>query len=272
MISTSSTAVDTTQIGDYIFRMAYRDDFQGPTIARYAYDDLDARRAAVFRQQDDNYSFGLAGFMIDAFEALGGEVAIFDFVANTVDFSAQLSDLRTYNPDVIFYAAFCAEGASLLPQLRQQGFEQRVIGADAIDDSQCPTGGGAAFDGVVHTGFAPPELLEGEARERAEEFRTLFDAAYPDAADFNGFTLAGADSYYVLVEAIRVANAVDSVAVREALSMITDFPGVSGDITYAGTDGSPLDRTIAFIEYQVRSSDDYEQVPIAAIQTGTDDE
>jgi branched-chain amino acid transport system substrate-binding protein len=43
--------------------------------ARYAADDLGAERATVFRQKDDDYGFGLAGF--------------------------------------------CAEGASLMPQLRQ---------------------------------------------------------------------------------------------------------------------------------------------------------
>ena len=36
MISTSSTNPATTQIGDYIFRMAYTDDFQGRLAADYA--------------------------------------------------------------------------------------------------------------------------------------------------------------------------------------------------------------------------------------------
>ncbi len=36
MVSPSSTANDTTQIGDYIFRMAYNDAFHGATAAGYA--------------------------------------------------------------------------------------------------------------------------------------------------------------------------------------------------------------------------------------------
>src|SRR6056297_681884 len=69
MISTSSTNPATTQIGEHIFRMAYTDDFQGRVAARYAANDLGAERAIVFRQQDDDYSFGLAGFFAEEFEA-----------------------------------------------------------------------------------------------------------------------------------------------------------------------------------------------------------
>ena len=52
MISTSSTNPATTQVGDFIFRMAYTDDFQGKVAARYAINDLDAQSAIIFRQQD----------------------------------------------------------------------------------------------------------------------------------------------------------------------------------------------------------------------------
>lgn len=255
MISTSSTNPATTQIGDHIFRMAYTDDFQGKVAARYARDELGAERAIVFRQQDDDYSFGLAGFFAEEFEALGGETIVLDFVANTVDFSAQINDARGFDADVIYYSGFCAEGASLMPQLRRQGFDQQILGADASDDSQCPTGGGEAFDGYIFTGFGGPEVLTGEAAERATEFAEFFDVVFPDATDFNGFTLAGADSYNVLVQAIANAGSDDPDAVLEALQNLEGYPGVSGEITYAGTDGTPADRTIGFFEYAVPGAD-----------------
>jgi branched-chain amino acid transport system substrate-binding protein len=255
MISTSSTNPATTQIGDHIFRMAYTDDFQGKVAARYARDDLGAERAIVFRQQDDDYSFGLAGFFAEEFEALGGETIVLDFVANTVDFSAQINDARGFDADVIYYSGFCAEGASLMPQLRRQGFDQQILGADASDDSQCPTGGGDAFDGYIFTGFGGPDVLSDAAAERATEFGAFFDVVFPDAADFNGFTLAGADSYNVLVEAIANAGSDDPDAVLEALQNLEGYAGVSGEITYAGTDGTPADRTIGFFQYAVPGAD-----------------
>ena len=270
MISTSSTNPATTQIGDYIFRMAYTDDFQGRLAADYAFDDLGAQRAAVFRQQDDDYSFGLAGFFDEEFQNLGGETLVLDYVANTVDFSAQLNDLRGFEPDVIYFAGFCAEGASLLPQLRQQGFDQQVLAADASDDSQCPVGGGEAFDGVLFTAFGTPEQLSDEAATRAREFQTFFDEVAPAGTDFNGFTLAAADSYSVLVEAISQADSAENAAVQNALANITGYAGVSGDITYAGTDGTPANRTIGVFEYVVPADNEqgWDKTPLFGLTTG----
>lgn len=270
MISTSSTNPATTQIGEYIFRMAYTDDFQGRVAARYAADDLDASRAIVFRQQDDDYSFGLAGFFAEEFEALGGETITLDYVSNTVDFSAQINDARGFDADVIYYSGFCAEGASLMPQLRQQGFDQQILGADASDDSQCPVGGGEAFDGYVFTGFGGPEVLSGAAAERATDFAAFFEMVFPNASDFNGFTLAGADSYNVTVQAIANAGSDEVGATLEALQNLEGYPGVSGGITYAGTDGTPADRTIGFFSYEVPGADggEWSSTSLFGLSTG----
>ena len=270
MISTSSTNPATTQIGDYIFRMAYTDDFQGKVAARYAVNDLGASTAIVFRQQDDDYSFGLAGFFADEFTALTGNApVVVDFVASTVDFTAQINDILGVPADVIYYSGFCAEGVALMPALKAAGFEQQLVGADASDSSECPTGGGEAFDGYLFTGFGGPDVLGDEAARRATDFEAFFRVAFPDAADFNGFTLAGADSLNVMAEAFSNAGSTDVDAIRDALAALEGFPGVSGEITYAGTDGTPTDRTIAFFEYQVPADNDQGWASVSQFGIGT---
>ena len=254
MITPSSTNNATTQIGDYIFRVAYNDEFQGAVAAEYLYgDDVGARRVAVFRQQDDDYSFGLAGFFDDAFRAAGGETSVVDYTAGTVDFAAQINDIRAFNPDAIYVPGFCPELASLVPQLLQQGFTAQLkMGGDGTDDAQCPDGGGAAFNGFRFTAFAEPAQLSSdpEAAERAEAFRTSFDESQPDGT-FNGFTLAGADAYNVIVAAVEAAGTAETDAVRDSLAALENYPGVSGPITFAGTDGTPANRIMGFFEYQI---------------------
>ncbi|WP_456409607.1 ABC transporter substrate-binding protein [Oceanithermus sp.] len=265
MISTSSTNPQTTQIGDYIFRMAYTDDFQGKLAAAYVVKDLGAKKVAIFRQIDDDYSYGLAGFFDETAKKLGAKTLVQDFVANTVDFTAQLNNIRSFKPDAIYYSGFCAEGAPFMKQLREQGFDQQVIGADASDDPQCPEGAGAAFDGYIFTGFATPNLIpDPEAKKRAEAFKAKYFEVFKDAkpGDFNGFVLAGADAYNVLVAAIKAAGTTDVKAVRDALADIEHFPGVSGDITYKGTDGTPKDRTIGFYQYKVKSASDWTKIEL----------
>jgi branched-chain amino acid transport system substrate-binding protein len=257
MITPSSTNPATTQIGDYIFRVAYNDEFQGEIAANYLYNDEGARRVAVFRQQDDDYSFGLAGFFDEAFRALGGETVVVDYTGGTVDFAAQLNDVRAFNPDAFYLPGFCPELASLLPQLRQQGFaEQVLMGGDGTDDAQCPEGGGEVFNGFLFTAFAEPEQLtaDPEVAERAEAFSTFFAENQPDGT-FNGFTLAGADAYNVLVAAIEAAGSTEPAEVQAALAELTDYPGVTGSITFASTDGTPSNRILGFFEYQVPGED-----------------
>ncbi len=269
MISTSSTNPATTQVGDYIYRMAYTDDFQGKVTARYAFNDLGASSAIVFRQQDDDYSFGLAGFFVDEFNALGGETVVVDFVANTVDFTSQINDIIGLPADIIYFTGFCAEGVAAITQLKNAGFDQQLLGADASDDSQCPIGGGEAFDGYLFTGFGGSSVLSGEAAQRATDFEAFFRVVFPDAADFNGYTLAGADSLNVMAEAFSRAGSTDVDAINAALAALDGFPGVSGEITYAGTDGTPADRTIAFFEYQVPADNDQGWASIAKFGIGT---
>lgn len=264
MVSTGSTNPATTQIGDYIFRIPYTDQFQGAVAAQYAYNDAGARKAAIFRQQDDDYSVGLASFFQDSFKTLGGASTMLDYTANTVDFSAQINNLRSFGPDYIYYSGFCAEAASLVPQLRQQGFGQAILGGDASDDSQCPEGGGAAFEGFTFTSFGEPEVLSGAAAERAAEFRTAFEQSYT-LDHFTGFTLSGADAYKVIVQAISDAGSTDHAAVRDALANLKDFPGVSGDITYVGTDGTPANRVMGLYAYEFAADGSWDKVILKGI-------
>lgn len=270
MISTGSTNPATTQIGDYIFRIPYTDVFQGSVAAQYAYEDVGARKVAIFRQQDDDYSVGLTGFFQEAFEAMGGETIVVDFTANTVDFSAQINNLRAFQPDMIYYTGFCAEAASLVPQLRRQGFDQPILGGDASDDSQCPEGGGVAFDGFTFTSFGGPEILSGPSGERAAEFAEAFSQVYPDTV-VTGFVLSGADAYFVTHEAIEKAGTTEAAAVRDALASLEGYAGVSGEITYVGTDGTPANRVMALYRYDVQENGDWEKVVLRGISLNEQD-
>ncbi len=255
MISNGSTNPATTQVGDHIFRMTYTDDYQGRLAARYLAEDRGFENVAIFRQQDDDYSFGLANFFDEEFRALGGNTIILDYVSFTVDFSSQVNDLQGFDVDAFYFSGFCAEGASLIPLLRNQGYDQLVIGADAADDSQCPEAGGVAFDGFMFTGFGTAEVLEGEAAERASEFGEFFRENMPQATDFNGWTLSGADSFNAIQAAIEDAGSIESDAVLASLQALDMYPGVSGDITFLGTDGTPADRMVAFFELAVPGED-----------------
>ena len=61
MISPSSTNPEVTAIGDYIFRVCFIDPFQGAVMAKFATEDLKAKKVGVMKDPSSDYSVGLAG-------------------------------------------------------------------------------------------------------------------------------------------------------------------------------------------------------------------
>src|SRR5204863_7008229 len=74
MISPASTNERVTAIGDYIFRVCFIDPFQGEVLAKFAYNDLKARKVAVLKDVQQDYSVGLTDAIHTTFAALGGQV------------------------------------------------------------------------------------------------------------------------------------------------------------------------------------------------------
>src|SRR3954462_5427485 len=72
MIATGATNPKVTQTGNYIFRVCFIDDFQGTVMAKFAKDDLKAKRVAVLTSVSSAYSVGLAKYFKETFLAAGG--------------------------------------------------------------------------------------------------------------------------------------------------------------------------------------------------------
>ena len=56
MISPSSTNPKVTQVGDYIFRMCFLDDFQGRVMAQFVADSLKLKKVAILKDVKSDYS------------------------------------------------------------------------------------------------------------------------------------------------------------------------------------------------------------------------
>ena len=64
MITPASTNERVTQVGDYIFRVCFIDPFQGEVLAKFAYNDLKARKVAVLKDIQQDYSVGLTDSVV----------------------------------------------------------------------------------------------------------------------------------------------------------------------------------------------------------------
>ena len=103
MITPASTNEKVTAVGDYIFRVCFIDPFQGEVLAKFAYNDLKARRAAILTDIQQDYSVGLTAAVTEHFKAPAGRCcAPVSYSSGDADFRAVLTQIRSQKPDAIF--------------------------------------------------------------------------------------------------------------------------------------------------------------------------
>ena len=224
MVSGWATNPLVTQKKKYIFRTCFIDPFQGAVAARFAYDTLKARKAAVLIDVSRDYSVGLANFFIKAFTKLGGKV-----VAKTMyshgdqEFSAQLGMIKSRRPDLVYLPGYLPELPLIVRQAREMGLEQPFLGGDAAQADEVIKIGGPAVEGLYLTTHFDEEGVTTPAGKRyAAEYRKKFAKA-PDALGALGY-----DAYNVVLDAIARAGSLDPEAVTRALEHTRGFAGVCG--------------------------------------------
>ena len=247
VIGTSCTNPLVTQGKQYSFRACFIDPYQGAAAATYAIKNLNAKKAAILMDVSNDYAVGLAGFFGKSFTKLGGEVVTkTKYSSGDQDFTAQLTEIISKKPDVLFIPAYFAEGGIIMKQARELGATFRIMGADAMDNPETVAIAGKAADGFLHTTFPyDPSLpdLSPEAKKFTEEWAK----AYPKK-EVNVNAALGYTSYMMFMDAIKRAGKVDSQAITDALAKTKDMPTPLGSLTLNATHDAEM--PVGVIEIQ----------------------
>lgn len=226
MITPSSTNPKVTQVGDFIFRVCFIDPFQGEVMAKFAYNTLKIKRAAILRDIKNDYSVGLADYFKDIFTKLGGQiVADESYSEGDIDFRAQLTSVKTKNPETIFVPGYYTEVGLLVRQARDLGFKIPIIGGDGWDSPKLVEIGGKALNGCYYSNHYSPE----DTSQIIQNFVKEFQAKYNEIPD--AMAPLGYDAAMILFEAIKKAGSTDGAKVKEIIAQTQDYPGITGKIT-----------------------------------------
>lgn len=230
MMGTSCTNPLVTQGKKYIFRVCFIDPFQGAGAATYAFKDLDMKKAALLIDVANDYSVGLASFFKQSFTKLGGEVvASLNYQSGDQDFTAQLQEIISKEPDVMFIPSYFAEGAIIMKQAKELGANFKIMGGDAMDNPEITAIGGNAVEGFMHTTF-PYDPSMPDMNPVAAKFTEGWNKIHPEK-DPNVNAALGYDSYMIILDAITRAGSAEPQAITDALSATKDFVGVTGTTT-----------------------------------------
>jgi branched-chain amino acid transport system substrate-binding protein len=224
MMAISSTNPKVTEIGDYIFRICFIDPFQGAVLAKFARDSLKARRVALLTSTNSPYSVGLSAVLRERFTALGGEiVAEQKFAEGDKDFRAQLTAIRTAQPDVIAATGFYTEAALICIQARSLGLNVPVIGGDGWEAPQLTELGGKAVEGTYYSTYFSADNNAPEVQSFVKRYQARWNNERPE-----GVSALGYDAMYLIAGAMERIGTADSAKLRDALAATKNFSGVTG--------------------------------------------
>ena len=234
VIGTSCTNPLVTEGKKYYFRACFIDPYQGAGAATYAFKNLNAKKAAILKDVANDYAVGLASFFNRSFKKLGGDVvANLNYNSGDQDFTAQLTEIISKKPEVLFIPAYFAEGAIIMKQARELGADFRIMGGDAMDNPETVNIGGSAVEGFLHTTF-PYDMNMPNMNAMAKQFTDNWKATYPDKEP-NVNAALGYTCYMMFMKAIETAGSDDREAITKALAELKDFPAVTGLLTINAT-------------------------------------
>ncbi len=246
MITPSSTNPKVTQVGDYIFRMCFLDDFQGQTMARFALENLGLKKVAILKDVKSDYSVGLAQYFTDAFTKGGGKIVGEQaYQAGDQDFSAALTAIKARNPDAIFIPGYYTEVGLIARKARELGITVPLLGGDGWESEKLLEIGGDALNGSYYSNHwaldKPDSVLQGFLDAYRAQFKSDPDAigglAY-DAAQvlFQAMGKLAADDpkTFAALGSAKAGTPERKAALaklRDLIAATKDFPGVTGTIT-----------------------------------------
>ena len=229
-VAVSATNPNVTKGNPFYFRVCFLDPFQGTVNASYAFNTLKAKKVAIIREVSNDYSVGLAKFFVDEFVKLAGDpaavVATSDYNTGDQDFTAQLTNIKKFEPDVIFAPGNYTESALIIKQARALGMTAQFLGGDTWDMVAFQQVGGEAVEGATFSTFFANDVPINKTSEAfLKSFRDEYKKEPPAVAAL------GYDAYLVVLDAIKRANSAEPEKIREALTQTKDLEGSAGSIT-----------------------------------------
>ncbi len=225
-ISPSSTNPDYTLKGyKTTFRVVAHDGQQGPTLGRFALDNLKAKTIAVI---DDSTAYGQG--LADNFEATvkagGAKVVAREHTTDKdTDFKAILTKIKGRNPDLIMFGGIDPQAGPMKKQMAELGIKARFIGGDGMQTPNFIKLAGDAAEGTIASiPGLPKEKMPGGTAFLAK-FKAKFNA------EVELFAPMGYDAVMVLIEAMKRAGSSDPAKFLAEVGK-TDYKGVIGPIAF----------------------------------------
>jgi len=220
-----SITLNKGEVQDYVFRSCFQDSFQGVILAKYATETLDANKVAILGDNSSDYATGLKKAFKGEYK--GEIVAEENFTKGDKDFQAALTKIKKTDFDALYLPGYYEEAGLIIKQAREMGIEQPILGADGFgDEKMIKLAGAENVNNVLYTGhFSALAPANDTVKPFIKDFKDKYGK---EPSTFNALSY---DAVFMIKQAIEDQDSADSADIREGLTKLKDFKGVTGNIS-----------------------------------------
>jgi len=254
MISPTSTSVELSGVGKYIFRTVPSDRFAGSTLASYMLNKLNKQNAAVFFNSESNYSKSLKDvFTTTVFGEGGKVVSEYDFAKSNFNAAEAVKEAMELEAEVLMLAPNSGTLEQALFVVQVNDGRLPMLAGDSVYKFKTLQIGGKDAEGMV---LAVPWHILGDP-----------DAEFPKVAN----RLWGAEVSWRTALAYDATQALIAGLKREPtrkgiqetlLASGFSVPGAGGEIRFLPSGDRNQKVQLVTIKPGTRSGSDYEFVPV----------
>ena len=170
--------------------------------ARFAAEELEAKKAAVLYDIASAYNQGIAEVFKEVFEENGGEVVAFEaYTTDETDFGPYLANIQASGADVLFLPNYIDHVPLQIQQARQAGLNIPIIGSDSwggFDFSDY----NKEFEGT----FYSTHWHQDSNAKKSLEFVKLFQENYPQQEEVFATAALTFDAVNLILHAMETQN------------------------------------------------------------------
>ena len=239
VLGVSNTAGGITEIGDFIFRNSLTEAVVIPNTMKVAKEKLGLKKVVLFYGNDDAFTKSGADVFRKVLQAEGIQIlGEQTFAKGDRDFSPQLTQIKSQNPDAIVCSALVEEASGIVSQARQLGIPKtvRIIGGNGFNSPALIKNAGEASEGVI-VGAAWNISSTSPLNVKFVDDYTKKYNRPPD--QFAAQAFAGV---HIAYQAAKAAGTADNrKAIRDAMVKIKALDTLLGKFSF--TEGRDADHT-----------------------------
>lgn len=239
---------DDGNVHPFVYRTSWPNAFQGAGIAKFGYENLDAKKMVVLYDNSSDYGTGLYDNFKEGYE---GEIVHTEtFTPEMNDFSAIIANIAAQEYDAIAVLSFYQTAGPIVKQAREFGIDAPILGSNGFgNDIIYELAGKENMNNAYYASLYP--ILDED--EFVIKYREEF------GSDPDMFAALAYDTIYMVKQAIEQAGSDDPIAVNEALENLGSFSGITGDFIF-DENHNPTKNVVSMIEIQNAEEVDVHEV------------